>query len=312
MDPLAGYRSSSERERALDALAAAVRGDVHVLGASVEGRPIRAVHVGGKAERSVLVCAGIHGPEYIGVEVALAFLARVQTTHADLLERASVWVLPCLNPDGYERTWARRGEGKLADLRQNARHVDLNRNYPRPGPLRPVLTTFDGWRTGSDDEGNAFYRGTAPLSEPETAALAKLAAEVPFHASVSLHCTMGTLFPPCVADETSAAHYRALCDAFRAAQLDTRYRHFAGGSLDRFTGEQEDHQHHVHRTWAICVEHYPLWVDVKRFFQPNLFRRFNPPDPARWIDNDVPGIAAYFRAALDLSPPADEGYPRAR
>ncbi len=304
--PLDRYRSSDARERAVDALAETSRGEVHVLGESVEGRPIRAVHLKGRGSRAVLVCAGIHGPEWIGTEVALGFLERARSSFDDLLERGDVWVIPCLNPDGYERTWARGGVGKLSELRQNAHGVDLNRNYPLPAPLAPVLSTLGGWRTGSDDPKNSFFRGTGPLSEPETAALAKLASEVPFHASVSLHSTMGTLFPPCVGDADTSAKYRALCAAFSHAQKDVRYRHFAAGSLDRFTGEQEDHQHHVHHTWAICVEHYPLWVDTKRFLQSNLFRRFNPPDPQVWVANDLPGIAAYFRAALDLPPPATE------
>ena len=303
---LAGYRSPADRERALDQLAEAAHAEVHVLGTSVEGRAIRAARVPcrRRTERSVLVCAGIHGPEYIGTEVALGLLERVRSPALDdLLDRADIWVLPSLNPDGYERTWAREGKGSLHELRSNAHHVDLNRNYPFPGPRKPVWLTFGGWRAGSDDPTNPFYRGASPGSEPETAALIELSAKVQFDASVSLHSTMGLLIPPCVASASSASAYRALCAAFTRAQPHTRYRQNVLGAVDMFTGEQEDHQHHVDGTWAITVEHYPLWVDVKRFLQPDLFRRFNPPDPRIWIDNDVPGIAAYFRAALELPRP---------
>ena len=303
---LAGYRSPTERESALDQLATSARAEVHVLGTSVEGRPIRAVRVPSRqrSTRSVLVCAGIHGPEYIGSAVALGFLERVRSPGLDdLLDRTDLWVIPSLNPDGYEHTWACGGEGTLHQLRSNAHHVDLNRNFPLPGPQKKVWLTFGGWRTGSDDPKNPFYRGPSPGSEPETAAMMKLAAEVHFDASVSLHSAMGVLIPPCVASASSTASYRALCAAFAGAQPHTRYRRNPASAIDLFLGEQEDHQHHVHGTWAITVEHYPLWVDVKRFLQPNLFRRFNPPDPSRWVDNDVPGIAAYFRAALELPPP---------
>jgi len=303
---LAGYRSPTDRERALDQLAASARAEVHVLGASVEGRAIRAARVParGRAARSVLVCAGIHGPEYIGTEVALGLLERVGSPGlADLLDGTDLWVVPSLNPDGYERTWALGGEGSLHALRSNTNRVDLNRNFPLPGPRKQVWLTFGGWRTGSDDPTNPFFRGASPASEPETAAMVKLAREVPFDASVSLHSTMGMLIPPCVDLASSTARYHALCTAFSRAQPHVRYRHAFAGRFDRFTGEQEDHQHHAHGTWAITVEHYPLWVDTKRFLQPNLFRRFNPPDPSRWIDNDVPGIAAYFRAARELPPP---------
>jgi len=308
-DVLAGYRSPEERERALEDLAATARAEIHVLGSSVEGRPIRAARVpsGAKPRRSLLVCAGIHGPEYIGTAVALAVLARIRSPGlAELLDHADVWIVPALNPDGYARTWALGGEGKLHLLRSNAHHVDLNRNFPLPAPQPHVRVTFGGWRTGSADPNNPFFRGVAPASEPETAAIVKLAVEVPFAASISLHSTMGLLIPACAHAPTTTAAYRELCATFAAAQLHTRYRTNPAMRFDQFTGEQDDHQHHAHGTWAITVEHYPLWVDLKRFLQPNLFRRFNPPEPDRWIDNDVPGIAAYFRAALALPPPVRE------
>ncbi len=302
--PLDAYRSPAERERTLDRLANDVGAELVAIGASGEGRPIRAVRVPAKraTTRRLLVCAGIHGPEYIGTEVAFGVLERASSS--GLADVAELWVVPCLNPDGYERTWALGGVGSLHDLRSNKNHIDLNRNYPLPAPQRKVWLTFGGWRTGSDDPANPFYRGPSPASEPETAAMVALFDRVHFDASVSLHSAMGMLIPPCTA--ASAASYRALCAAFARAQPDVRYRRAVAGRFDVFTGEQEDFQHHAHGTWAITVEHYPAWVDVKRFFQPNLFRRFNPPDPQRWVANDVPGIAAYFRAALELPRPERE------
>ncbi|MBS1897574.1 MAG: DUF2817 domain-containing protein [Actinobacteria bacterium] len=299
------YRSPELREQAVLEAASRAKADVQVLGRSVEGRAIHALRVSrGNSGRALLVCAGIHGPEYIGVEVALGMLARLDD-HRDLLERADLWIVPTLNPDGYARTWEREGVGKLHELRRNAGGVDLNRNFPLPGPLRPVLSTLDGWRTGSDDPANPFYRGRAPFSEPETAALESLLRRVRFDASVSLHSTMGTIFPPCLdgAPPSVTATYAELARAFTGAQTKARYRYVSAGSLDRFTGEQEDHQHHTHHTWSICVEHYPLWVDPGRFLQSNLFRRFNPPDPEPWVASDVPAIAAYFREALKHARP---------
>ena len=96
-------------------------------------------------------------------------------------------MLPSLNPDGYATTWESQGEGPLNALRTNANGVDLNRNFPRPGALRPVLSNLGGWRTGSDDPNNAFYRGTAPLSEPETHSLAGFLDKTPIAASANLH-----------------------------------------------------------------------------------------------------------------------------
>ena len=62
----------------------------------------------------------------------------------------------------------------------------------------------------------------------------------------------------------------------------------------------EDYQHHHHGTWAVCVETFSLWASFRQHLRaPSLFWRFNPHDPAPWIDNDVPGIVAFLHAALD-------------
>lgn len=302
MSTLAPYRSPEELTTTVDTLSIASGAELHTLGVSVEGRPIRAVNVRG-GDAAVLVCAGIHGVEYIATEVALGVLdalAGRDPRWAALQERADIWVVPSLNPDAYARTWAQAGDGTLAELRTNANGVDLNRNFPLPAPQKPVWFTFDGWRTGSDDPQNPFYRGTHPLSEPESAAIAALFERVRFSASVSLHSTMGTLIPPCVERWADYRTYARLCRAFRRAQPESRYLRMANFWLDRFTGELEDFQHAMYGTWAICVEHWP--ASAKRRVTPpgpQRFWRSNPADPARWVTNDLPGIAAFLDAALD-------------
>lgn len=303
-----GYHAPKAREEDLERLAHPLPGArLEHLGDSVEGRPIHALALPssyGPDAPAVLVCAAIHGVEYIGTEVALALLERAQRPELTrLLERAQLWVVPALNPDAYALTWERQGQGSLKDLRTNANGVDLNRNFPRPSPMRPVFYNFGGWRTGSDDPRNPFYRGEKPLSEPETRALVGLLERVPFVASANLHATMGTLIPPCVNSREDFRAYASLCGAFTQAQ-SVGYHRMASFRFDRFTGEQEDYQHHVHRTWAICVEHYPITRDTGRFLERSTtFERFNPPDPTPWIDNDIPGILAFFRACLDRGNP---------
>jgi protein MpaA len=85
----------------------------------------------------VLVVGCIHGNECAGTAVTRR-LVRGAPPRFDL------WVVPNLNPDG-------TAEG----IRQNARGVDLNRNFP--SQWRPIGTRFD-----------PQYSGPRPSSEPET------------------------------------------------------------------------------------------------------------------------------------------------
>ncbi len=97
------------------------RPDVRRYGASVQGRPLLAVEVGDSGPR-LLVTAGLHGIEWIGIAVAMEVLARGPIPGARLL------VCPLLNPDGVARTEATGGDAPVGDLRKNANGVDLNRN----------------------------------------------------------------------------------------------------------------------------------------------------------------------------------------
>ena len=95
-----------------------------IAGHSVEHRPI-VVHVAGDrgAAVRVLVVGDVHGNERAGERI-VARLRRVRTPRG-----VRLWLVRTANPDGV-----------AAGTRQNARGVDLNRNFPyrwRPGPRGP-------------------------------------------------------------------------------------------------------------------------------------------------------------------------------
>ena len=296
---LAPYLSPEALHQRTEALAERLGAELVPYGTSVEGRPLQAVRVPGRAPGlpRLLCSANIHGPEFIGALTAHALLESCE--HGSLPERAELWVIPCLNPDGYARTWDADGQGPLPTLRTNANGVDLNRNFPRPAPSPSWLPG-----AGSEHPGDATYRGPAPLSEPETAHLDALCRAQTFHASANLHSFMGTVIPASVRDKASFRTYKGLAAALAEGQAHTRYRRLSARRLDVFTGEQEDHQHHVHRTWAVCVESFPVLASFRQHGRaPSTFWRFNPRDPQRWVTNDVPGLQAYFEAALALDRP---------
>jgi hypothetical protein len=92
------------------------------LGRSAEGHEIAAIEIGTGLER-LLVLAGQHPAEFGGTEAALGIadwlLSRLPEPRA-LLDRHTVTVVPCLNPDG--NIGGRCGH--------NARGQDLYRSFP--------------------------------------------------------------------------------------------------------------------------------------------------------------------------------------
>jgi hypothetical protein len=302
------YRSPDAREADLMRLTEAAGGELVELGKSVEERPIWAARIpssgSGEEKPKVLLSGNIHGVEFIATHLVLAFLqalAEKKAPMVGLMDRAEIWLIPSINPDAYARTWEVGGRGSLAELRKNANGVDLNRNFPLPQKRR----AFFAPGAGSSNPSAATYHGKSPMSEPETQALCALFERTPFHASANLHSFMGTLITPRVPRKIPYRAYSKLCRAFGDAQKSHRYRRLASRHVDAFTGEQEDHQHHVHDTWATCVEIFPVRRSLMQHLRaPNLFWRFNPREPDWWALNDLPGLTAYFDAALSMPPPS--------
>jgi murein peptide amidase A len=114
-----------------------------VLGRSVRGRPIRAVERGNPHSPRILVVGCIHGDECAGRTVVRLLARMPQPLDADL------WLVDDLNPDGF-----------AAGTRQNARSVDLNRNFPsRWRPIgRPGDPEYSGRRALSEQETRIAYR----------------------------------------------------------------------------------------------------------------------------------------------------------
>ena len=126
-----------------------------MVGESVEGSPLELLDTGA-GERVALFLATIHGDESAGTPLLRELAARLSAGAVD----ARGWralVLPVANPDGLAR-----------GSRQNARGVDLNRNFP-------AANRVDGGRHGS------------ALSEPEARAIHRLVLEHRPERIVSLH-----------------------------------------------------------------------------------------------------------------------------
>ena len=131
------------------------------FGQSARGRPLRVLELADeRATRRVLVVGCIHGNECAGRAVTRRLVAQ------GMAAGAALWLVHDANPDGAS-----------AGRRQNARGVDLNRNFPF------------AWRR-LDRPGGLFWSGAGPLSEPESRALRALILRVRPHVTVWYHQRM--------------------------------------------------------------------------------------------------------------------------
>ncbi len=127
---------------------------VCTIGHSVQGRAIVAERQGsGDAARVLLVSGQMHGNEWPGPMV----VDRLRALRVPAGVRYQVWTVRTMNPDGASRS-----------SRYDARGVDLNANFPA------------AWVAASRS-------GARPLSEPESAAMARLLGWLQPDVVVSLH-----------------------------------------------------------------------------------------------------------------------------
>jgi murein peptide amidase A len=120
-----------------------------VVGHSVQGRPLKAQRLGdADSPNRVLVVGCIHGDECAGTAITRRLVRRPAPNGFDL------WVVHTVNPDG-----------RLLGVRQNARGVDLNRNFD--SEWVPIGQRWD-----------PEYSGPYPWSEPETRTVRRLVLRV--------------------------------------------------------------------------------------------------------------------------------------
>jgi len=144
---------------------------VQTIGKTWEDRDIIAVtitkNIDTNREKPALFFTGtIHAREWVGIEISLSFAQYILDHIAYdpqlnmLLDRATLYMVPCANPDGFEYS-----RNHFSFWRKNRRRnsdgsfgVDLNRN-------------FSVGFTPNKDMTSNVYSGPSAFSEPETAAL---------------------------------------------------------------------------------------------------------------------------------------------
>jgi len=287
---LGPYRGYAEMLGAIEALAE--RGArLSIIGRSVKGEPIVAVHLGAERPnvRTTVTLSGVHPIEWIGVEVHLGLLARLVERR---LDGRSLVAVPIVNPDGVVRVEGHLRAGRRRFARHNAHGVDLNRNFDARWGERGVWQRLFPF---------VFSPGSRPASEPEVAAIAHHVASRRIDRALSLHSFGGAvLYPPAASlwPIRDAAEHRAWARRIAEAADARAYRAvpaawWVPGSTAG--GLELDWFHDRHGAVSLLVEcsRRNAGLHPARLFQP--FAWFNPRRPAAVVAALVEAVLPYVR-----------------
>jgi protein MpaA len=149
-------------------------------GRSLDGVSLRAFLPDGDRPVGGLLTAAFHGEEALTALLIRRLLEQVPA-------QETTWVVaPVVNPDGL-----------LAGTRQNARGVDLNRNFPASTWRSELSITYPpGIDPRQREPGNRTNRsspGSEPASEPETRALLELVERLQPPLVIDVHSPLNLL-----------------------------------------------------------------------------------------------------------------------
>jgi predicted deacylase len=187
---------------------------VSTIGYSLRGRPINAYYFGSGGS-TVLYTGAIHGNEYSSSYILKDWIGELDANAANIPTGRQIVVVPTLNPDGF-----------AAGTRNNAANVNLNRNFD-----------VSDWKADINDTNGTVKGGggPAPMSEPETRAIANLSRQLHPRLVLSYHAVGSVAIGNQAGDSAQlAAQYASMVD----------YRNGTGSSSEVFdyeiTGTYDD------------------------------------------------------------------------
>ena len=235
------YRAIAEHLHQLAELAPG-RASVHGIGSSIDGRSIWALRIGGTAPDAtpMLINGTQHAREWIAAMTSTCVADRLVRDYdrdpaiRDFVDHTELWVVPVVNPDGYQHSWAH--DRYWRKNRRDRHGVDLNRNFG-------VAWGGDG---SSGFKRSETYRGEYAFSEPETIAIRdlakreRIALHIDFHAYGQLVLyPWGHTAQPAGDRDRLAAIGDKMASAIFAAH-ENRYRLMSAVELYRASGIMSD------------------------------------------------------------------------
>jgi murein tripeptide amidase MpaA/translation initiation factor 2 beta subunit (eIF-2beta)/eIF-5 len=179
-----------------------------VIGKSVDKRDIYALKLGtGKTE--IMINGSHHAREHITTNILMEMIDQYAMHYMkdqtfdgynvrNVLNSTSLWFVPMVNPDGVTLNQLGAGSAKnpeyvlklnggsrdFSSWKANVRGVDLNRQYPT------------GWsiNRGTTKPSPQDYKGSSPLSEPESKALYDFTMKKDFKTAVAYHSSGAMIY----------------------------------------------------------------------------------------------------------------------
>ena len=240
-----------------------------VIGTSIEGREIWEVTItgpGDPADRPEIALNGTQHAREWGSPMTVTYLIDqlleqygVDPDITEIVDNAEFHIVPIVNPDGYAYTWA-DPDNRLWRKNRNLNGggcagVDLNRNW--------------GYEWGGEgSDGNPCgetYRGTAPFSEPESAALSDYYATLAnLRAHIDYHTYGQWILSPWAYTSDlppDATLFDALNDELEQAIYDVHQTTFIGGpgydTLYPVSGGAPDYIYGALGAWSWTFELRP-------------------------------------------------------
>ncbi|XP_034533871.1 carboxypeptidase B2 [Notolabrus celidotus] len=198
------------------------------IGSSSEKRPLYALKLSFNNrpnKKAMWLDCGIHAREWISPAFCLWFVQHALSSYninsdiTEILDNMDVYILPVLNPDGYQYTWTTNRmwrKNRSVSRSSNCIGVDLNRNFDA------------NWCTegASPEPCTEIYCGAFPESEPESQAVADFLRShkdtVQLYISIHSYSQM-LLFPYSCTTEEAENHNDLLEMVQEAAQKIRRY-----------------------------------------------------------------------------------------
>jgi len=271
---------------------------VERIGRTVQGHRMWAFQVTDpsvQVHQKVLVTASIHPMEWVGAEVATDLLLELVESPVPGVQ---VTVVPMLNVDGRLRVEKDLLDGVNRYWRTNSNGIDLNRDFATNREAQAI------WRHVIP---RRYTTSSAPLSQPESQAIDRLAQREDFDVAISFHAFGGYIYHPWAGlwertpDEDRFAELGRVMQsgqgarAYRSMQL-SRWAFFFRGH-----GMELDHLYAEYGTLAFLIELTRTgyrWKSLRADRKVD-FRMYNPRDPNPDTERGVGAVRALMRHLQD-------------